>query len=418
MKAVHNPAAGKMRVACLLSGTGSTARAICEHAKRNPHAGYEVVCLFSDTADEEKCSIRKIAEEFKLPCSVRDIGEFYRSHGHSNKKDMQLREQFDALTAQWLAQNNVQVVALAGYMSLVTAPIWKAFVTLNSHPADLARRGEDGRRKYVGAHATYDSIRGGEREIKASIIVVNEGVDAGPLLMRSRSVSVPPIEGKSDEHIRAIARDVQNELKKEGDIPAYCTALAWMARGLITLDGAQARIRGALMPQGFDLGAPKQEFRRTMLAARRAMDGSDVQELSGNIQQRALSLPVVKNAARIMAYVPMKNEVQTQQILAEKKEVFVPKMTGGDAIVAVRHGNEDALQDAKGLDVIFVPGIAFDRRGFRLGYGRGCYDRFLAGTQATKIGLAYDAQVFDEVPSEAHDVQMNFVVTQTQVIQC
>ena len=66
--------------------------------------------------------------------------------------------------------------------------------------------------------------------------------------------------------------------------------------------------------------------------------------------------------------------------------------------------------------VWLVPGIAFDRSGNRLGRGKGFYDMLLEGADGVKIGVAYDCQIADAIPSELHDVSMDYVVTESQII--
>ena len=64
------------------------------------------------------------------------------------------------------------------------------------------------------------------------------------------------------------------------------------------------------------------------------------------------------------------------------------------------------------IDLVVVPGLAFGRRGRRLGYGKGYYDRLLARSPAVRAGLCYAAQVFPEVPAGLRDAVMDFVVTE------
>jgi 5-formyltetrahydrofolate cyclo-ligase len=67
-----------------------------------------------------------------------------------------------------------------------------------------------------------------------------------------------------------------------------------------------------------------------------------------------------------------------------------------------------------GLDLVLVPGVAFDLRGHRLGRGRGFYDRLLAGIRGIKCGVAFDEQIVAEVPSAEYDVRMDVILTPTQ----
>ncbi|MEC8238342.1 MAG: 5-formyltetrahydrofolate cyclo-ligase, partial [SAR324 cluster bacterium] len=64
------------------------------------------------------------------------------------------------------------------------------------------------------------------------------------------------------------------------------------------------------------------------------------------------------------------------------------------------------------LDLVLVPGIAFDLSGGRLGYGRGYYDRFLKKTEGFRVGVCYESQIVDQVPMEAHDIHMQALISQ------
>jgi 5-formyltetrahydrofolate cyclo-ligase len=69
------------------------------------------------------------------------------------------------------------------------------------------------------------------------------------------------------------------------------------------------------------------------------------------------------------------------------------------------------------LDVILVPGIAFDLRGHRLGRGKGFYDRLLENFRGLKIGIAFDEQIVKHIPAEGHDVKMDFILTPTRCVK-
>jgi len=76
------------------------------------------------------------------------------------------------------------------------------------------------------------------------------------------------------------------------------------------------------------------------------------------------------------------------------------------------------LFSADKIDLIIVPGIAFDKNGNRLGYGLGFYDRFLCSLKevATIVALAYDFQVLDEIPNDHHDVPVDTIITESKII--
>lgn len=75
------------------------------------------------------------------------------------------------------------------------------------------------------------------------------------------------------------------------------------------------------------------------------------------------------------------------------------------------------IVDPREIDLVLVPGLAFDRRGVRLGRGKGYFDKFLVGLRATKCGVAFNEQVIDTLPADPHDVKMDLLVTPAGVIK-
>lgn len=70
------------------------------------------------------------------------------------------------------------------------------------------------------------------------------------------------------------------------------------------------------------------------------------------------------------------------------------------------------------LELVLVPGVAFDWRGHRLGRGQGFYDRLLANFSGKKIGIAFEEQLVDAIPAEPQDVRMNFILTPAKRVKC
>ncbi|MFN2383074.1 MAG: 5-formyltetrahydrofolate cyclo-ligase, partial [Gemmatimonadota bacterium] len=97
---------------------------------------------------------------------------------------------------------------------------------------------------------------------------------------------------------------------------------------------------------------------------------------------------------------------------------------GLDDLVVTARGLWEPVPDparaigAEAIDLVIVPGLAFDRQGHRLGFGAGLYDRFLAGRQLPTVALAFSLQVLDAVPHTHHDVPMDWIVTETVLITC
>src|SRR3989344_5467337 len=178
-----------MHVAVFMSGTGSIARKILEHARR--HNEYQVTMLFSDTKDREKCRAGEIAGEYKVAYECIDILDFYASHGKSDKSDLTLRPEYDRAVRKILEKYSIDLIALAGYMSLLTRAVYGHYPVLNIHPADL-RVMENGRREYAGPGGMVMRrvIKDGQKETRSSVLLVNGEVDGGPLLAVSRPAPV------------------------------------------------------------------------------------------------------------------------------------------------------------------------------------------------------------------------------------
>jgi len=143
-----------------------------------------------------------------------------------------------------------------------------------------------------------------------------------------------------------------------------------------------------------------------------------------------------------MFYVSMDKEVNTHDMikiaLAEKKEIAVPLILKSQNIMLpckisdltnLEPGPWDIPQPIKeriqnipvsSIDLIVVPGIAFDRNGNRLGRGKGFYDRFLhlISPETIKIGLAFSSQIVEQVPTKEYDVAVDKIITEDGVIEC
>lgn len=248
LKPLYSPRPGQpMRVAGFMSGSGTNLVKILERQDdlgRVPEGcPYEVVVIFTDNPSSNAA---QIAESRGLPLAGEDILAFYRSRGHTTKKDLSLRPEFDRRVLDALRPHSVDAIVLAGYMSVVTAPLLAAFSgrIVNVHPADLCIR-EGGRRKYTGDYAVRDAILAGESVLRATTHIVREEVDGGELLMVSAPVQVELPEevgaGKPawPEHRdlwNRIASEHQERLKRIGDWEILPKTLEWLARGRYSVD--------------------------------------------------------------------------------------------------------------------------------------------------------------------------------------
>ena len=175
----------------------------------------------------------------------------------------------------------------------------------------------------------------------------------------------------------------------------------------------------------------KDKIRENMRKLRREFSGKE--EASSLIAKKLMSMEEFIMAGHVCIYMSAFGEVDTKEIISFclecGKKVSVPKSLPDGNLIIGRYSDETK----KGMfgideplefvpvgygepDVIIVPGIAFDKCGTRLGFGKGYYDRFLKATRGFKIALAYDFQLTDELPKDEHDVKMDAVVTENEIL--
>lgn len=186
----------------------------------------------------------------------------------------------------------------------------------------------------------------------------------------------------------------------------------------------------------------KHDIREQAHAARRALEHKD--ELSALIMDRVFALPEYARAATVMFYIDVRAEVRTRQALpaalAGGKTIVVPWCNEHGELELFRLESMDELElgmyrilepkpelrnlrekqlAPEQLDLILVPGVAFDRRGGRTGHGKGYYDKLLqhARPDTPLIGLAFECQLFPQIPMHEHDIFMDKVVTEAAVYE-
>ena len=185
----------------------------------------------------------------------------------------------------------------------------------------------------------------------------------------------------------------------------------------------------------------KRQIRQNILDIRDNMSVSEIDKLSEKIISTLVKLPVFKNSSNIMLYLSFNNEVDSFRLIdyckRYNKRVIVPFcIKNGTKIVPteikdVKKGlvrssfgfmqpKRDMVKpvDIENIDLIVVPGISFDRRCYRIGYGAGYYDRFLGklNFKIPTVGLAYDFQIISSAPTEYHDIPLDYVVTEKRII--
>lgn len=178
----------------------------------------------------------------------------------------------------------------------------------------------------------------------------------------------------------------------------------------------------------------KKNIRSSIILLRNNLDRERRKKFDNIILKKIVESSDYKNADCIFIFVSYKSEVDTHKIikiaLENGKRVCVPKVisrnSGMDAVeikdfndlISGKFGilepmNTELKIDESYIDVTYIPGVAFDDDGRRLGYGGGYYDRFLGRLRGDckKIGICYDFQIIDKVPVEKHDILMDEVVS-------
>ncbi len=184
----------------------------------------------------------------------------------------------------------------------------------------------------------------------------------------------------------------------------------------------------------------KEELRKRVAALRRALSAATRARFAADMSRRLIEHEAFQQARAVLAYSALRFEMDpraaVEQAWALGKTVALPRIvpdTRALTLHAFRAGDELAESgfvvqeplasapelESDEIDLVLVPGLAFDARGYRLGYGQGYYDRLLPRlTRAARIGLAYELSLLAEVPSAAHDVPVDFVITERRVIRC
>jgi 5-formyltetrahydrofolate cyclo-ligase len=179
-----------------------------------------------------------------------------------------------------------------------------------------------------------------------------------------------------------------------------------------------------------DLQEAKRRLRSQIRRLKREKTPHDLAAQSRQIAERLLSHPRVLASNIIMAYHSLPDEVNTRKLLdhllSSGKIVLLPQVTGTSTMCLRRYAGPWSVEegaygilepvgtlftDYEKVEVVIVPGMAFDRAGYRLGRGKGYYDRFLPLLpNAYKIGVCYDFQLRERVPHEEYDVVMDEVM--------
>jgi 5-formyltetrahydrofolate cyclo-ligase len=187
----------------------------------------------------------------------------------------------------------------------------------------------------------------------------------------------------------------------------------------------------------------KSLLRKKILALRRSQSPQAIAKKSDEIKRKLLGTAQFSEAETILFYLALADEVQTEKMVEESlklgKRVAVPLIDSQNNQILISQlknpkrelepGTLGILQPKKNsyrplnveeLELVIVPGIAFDKKGNRLGFGKGFYDRFLKRVpdRTKSIALAFELQLVDDIRPQPHDAPVDYIITEKKIIGC
>lgn len=187
----------------------------------------------------------------------------------------------------------------------------------------------------------------------------------------------------------------------------------------------------------------KSILRKRILKSRQILSNEELISKSKKVTKLLFSTPYYRQARNIMCYVDFRNEVKTEYIIKESlrnnkktiipisivktKELLLSELRDYDNELSpgsynILEPKQEFIREVYPdvIDLVLVPGVAFDIEGHRLGYGGGYYDRFLSQLHKSvpKIALAFDLQIVNNITADPHDISMDYIITENTIVDC
>lgn len=184
----------------------------------------------------------------------------------------------------------------------------------------------------------------------------------------------------------------------------------------------------------------KSDIRKTILDKRNSISPLDIVNNSRIISNSVISTKEYQSSFSVGIYYSIGSEVKTFDIikhsLENKKEIALPRVIDSTKIqfFKIMEDRFEKIKFTKGkygifensmsttiidkIDLLIIPGITFDLKGYRIGYGKGYYDRFLSlGKSKCIMGLSYESQIINEIPNNEHDIPVDIIITEKKIIR-
>lgn len=188
----------------------------------------------------------------------------------------------------------------------------------------------------------------------------------------------------------------------------------------------------------------KEKLRKEILRERKKLKDNDIKDMSQKILNKVLDMDLYKNSNFIMSYINFSNESITKDFieicLKDEKRVAIPCILnlqtpyrmiameifdlkedleiGTFGILEPKNKYAEEI-NPKNIDLAIIPAIVFDKEKNRIGYGAGFYDEYLKSLrpECVKIGLAFDFQIKEKIPCEKHDIKMDIIITEKEILK-
>ena len=180
-------------------------------------------------------------------------------------------------------------------------------------------------------------------------------------------------------------------------------------------------------------------IRKTVLRKRSALSAREKSQAELVMLETLLNWEIFKKAGVIHIFIAKPDEPDTRKIIENcwisGKRVAVPlvlpntfnlihsEIKSFDRLIYGMYGIQEPSPESRIImtpdmfDLVIVPGVAFDKKGRRIGQGKGYYDRFLELTSAFRLALAFDCQLLENVPSELHDIPMDAILSESGILE-
>jgi 5-formyltetrahydrofolate cyclo-ligase len=181
----------------------------------------------------------------------------------------------------------------------------------------------------------------------------------------------------------------------------------------------------------------KKELRKALIEKRKQLPLKEVEELSVIINNRIKENFNLDEIEVLAFYYPFNQEVNVlpliEALLNQNKIVVLPKVTSKTTMsfykidslndvsrsqFGVYEPTTNQLVPQDEIEIMFIPGVGFNSKGYRLGYGAGYYDRYLINHAFNTVGVCFDFQITEEFEVDAHDIPLDFIISENRLLQC